>query len=751
MDIRLILSVLCLLVLQPADSQPDIPGKGYVFNDSIVPRIDILIDDVDLGTIFAHPASDDEFPATFIFSTPSGSDTLRDIGFRLRGNTSRYSAKKSYKVSFNTFTPGRKFYGLEKMNINGEHNDPSILRAKLCWDMMQFLKVPASRANHVRLYINQVYYGLYLNVEHVDEEFIRSRFGDIHGNLYKCLYPADLNYLGDKQESYKLETDGRRAYDLKTNIEYDDYQDLADLIRTINITGQNVFACELEKVFNIPGFLKIIAIDILTGNWDDYTYLKNNFYLYSNPTTGKFEFIPYDMDNTFGVDWFNIDWAGRNIYQWSSGESRPLYERLMAIPEFRNLFSYYMEDILNTYFNLAQLSGRIDRLHDLIRPYVVNDPYYPLDYGFQVNDFDNAPGLAFGVHVKYGLKSFIQQRVATAGDQLVVNGIKPVVTHFQWNQPGIHDTLMIRALVGDNDLLNVRLMLARNDEDYEELAMFDDGLHGDNDMDDGVYGIKVTGTGSPWKAEFYLKVTDQAGNIRDYPCEPVTVTVPVTPGSLVINEIMAGNISAIHDEYSEYDDWIEIYNPNPYPVWLGDKFLSDDLSNRDKWEMPGTSLSPNDFLVIWADGQVSQGDFHADFRLDKSGEEVVLSDAPSTGFRVIDKAVFSRQADNISFARSTDGGTEWQLSALPTPGRSNHLTAIIGKEEPADLMIVYPNPVRGETVFFNRTADFSLTDVYGRVLMHGADQDMFYAGFLSPGIYILLFDNRQAVRLIKEE
>ena len=24
--------------------------------------------------------------------------------------------------------------------------------------------------------------------------------------------------------------------------------------------------------------------------------------------TGKFVFIEYDMDNTFGIDWFGIDW-----------------------------------------------------------------------------------------------------------------------------------------------------------------------------------------------------------------------------------------------------------------------------------------------------------------------------------------------------------------------------------------------------------------------------------------------------------
>ncbi|MBK6347143.1 MAG: hypothetical protein IPF68_14665 [Bacteroidales bacterium] len=41
-------------------------------------------------------------------------DTIHETGFRLRGNTSRYSAKKSFKISFNTWVPGQKYHGVEK-------------------------------------------------------------------------------------------------------------------------------------------------------------------------------------------------------------------------------------------------------------------------------------------------------------------------------------------------------------------------------------------------------------------------------------------------------------------------------------------------------------------------------------------------------------------------------------------------------------------------------------------------------------
>jgi spore coat protein CotH len=43
-------------------------------------------------------------------------------------------------------------------------------------------------------------------------------------------------------------------------------------------------------------------MNILVGEWDDYWSLMNNYYLYAN-LQRYFHLIPYDYDNTFGIDW----------------------------------------------------------------------------------------------------------------------------------------------------------------------------------------------------------------------------------------------------------------------------------------------------------------------------------------------------------------------------------------------------------------------------------------------------------------
>ena len=85
---------------------------------------------------------------------------------------------------------------------------------------------------------------------------------------------------------------------------------------------------------------------MIIGHWDGYAFNKNNYYLYRQPSNGKFVFIEYDMDNTFGIDWFDIDWANRDFNSWHN-TNRPLVERLLSYPYYNDLFNYYLDQILN--------------------------------------------------------------------------------------------------------------------------------------------------------------------------------------------------------------------------------------------------------------------------------------------------------------------------------------------------------------------------------------------------------------------
>ncbi|MEP0009816.1 MAG: hypothetical protein ABJF72_11515, partial [Balneola sp.] len=83
-------------------------GSKWLFDDSTLPEVRITIDSNYLDEILddENQQSDHEFHAIFSITKNGVTETVDSVGFRLRGNTSRASEKKSFKVSFDTFIDG---------------------------------------------------------------------------------------------------------------------------------------------------------------------------------------------------------------------------------------------------------------------------------------------------------------------------------------------------------------------------------------------------------------------------------------------------------------------------------------------------------------------------------------------------------------------------------------------------------------------------------------------------------------------
>ena len=180
-----------------------VSSQNTLFDDTRLSVVYITIPADSLAVIYQDVVSDHYFMARFIFDDHVKRDTLENVGFRLRGNTSRYSAKKSFKISFNEYVQGRKYQGVKKINLNGQHNDPTLVREKLFYDTWKKTGLAERRTSFVRLYINQAYRGLYTNLEEFDKDWAERVFSDNDGNLYKCTFPADLVYINGDPQSYK--------------------------------------------------------------------------------------------------------------------------------------------------------------------------------------------------------------------------------------------------------------------------------------------------------------------------------------------------------------------------------------------------------------------------------------------------------------------------------------------------------------------------------------------------------------------
>ena len=134
---------------------------------------------------------------------------------------------------------------------------------------------------------------------------------------------------------------------------------------------------------------------------------------------GKMVYLSYDLDNTFGIDWFGINWALRNIYTWApSNQARPLYTKLLAVPYFKDRFTYHLTDILNSVWDVASLQADLEQKQQMISPAALADDYKGYDYGFSDQDFLNALQVTWGAHVKSGIIPYLQNRKTSALSQL---------------------------------------------------------------------------------------------------------------------------------------------------------------------------------------------------------------------------------------------------------------------------------------------------------------------------------------------
>ncbi len=158
------------------------------------------------------------------------------------------------------------------------------------------------------------------------------------------------------------------------------------------------------------------------------------------------------------------------------------------------------------------------------------------------------------------------------------------------------------------------------------------------------------------------------------------ICLPFLQAQVSINEVLADNASSISDESGDFEDWIELYNGTNQPVDIGGYYISDDPAVPLLWQIPTnasseTTIAAGGFLILWADKDVADGPLHIDLKLGAGGESLSLY--ASDGTTVVDLFDFGSQSEDISYGRSTDGGSDFQIFTNPTPGISNETSSPI--------------------------------------------------------------------------
>jgi spore coat protein CotH len=237
------------------------------------------------------------------------------------------------------------------------------------------------------------------------------------------LFPGGGGFPGFMNNSQDYLT----SVGLKTNEDKADYSRLYDLLDVLNADPAGVSAQDLERVLDVDGTLRFLAVSVALVHLDNYIGMGHNYYLYED--SGVFSIIPWDLNMTFGG--FDSGLSEQKIIDFYIDEptsaalsNYPLIGQLMDEPEFVATYHGYLQQIIAGPFSAARMAARIDQIAAVIRPYVKNDTnllfsYQAFEQGLSGNLTASTGAMTNTMGGKFiGLTRFIEGRTASIAAQL---------------------------------------------------------------------------------------------------------------------------------------------------------------------------------------------------------------------------------------------------------------------------------------------------------------------------------------------
>ncbi len=678
--------------------------------------------------------------------------TYDSVGVRFKGQTSYSQTGNAQKKSFNIETdwlvPGQKLMGYDILNLHNCFQDESFMREVFFQHQLRN-HIPIAKSAFTKLYINGQNWGVYPNIEQVSGEFLNEWFLSNDGSLWRADRPpgspggpgggwgdgtAALNYHGPDTSLYQP------YYTLKRFTKTNPWDDLVNTCDVLNNTPLANLPQTLAGVMDIDRTLWVLAAEILFSDDDSYVHKgKMDYYVYYEPETGRMVAQEYDGNSVMSP----------NYQYWSpfyheTNPNYPLLNRLLAIPGLRQRYLAHLRTLIAEAFDTTTAFPLIDGYKALIDTMVQNDPKKLYSYSQFVNEITV-------------LKNFITLRKGFLNNNPEVMQTGPSISNTvyytngnAWTAPSDSDDVVVNAsLAHTSGIQDARLYYSNGlVGNFTRTDMFDDGQHDDGAAGDGVYGATIPGHAAGSWVRFYVEGA-AANNAQTVTYDPpgaehdvyIYVVAPKLANDthVVINELMASNISAVTDNAGEYDDWIELYNNSTSPVDISGYFLTDNTVNLTKYTFPqGTVLLPNAYLIVWADEDASQGAFHANFKLSAAGEQLYLL---NPGQELVDSISWGQQVADMGFARVPNGVGNFIIQQH-TYAANNNLTSVQELEPAVTDLLLFPNPARevlNIKAVGTERAELTVTDMPGRLVyrseLHG-EARISLAGW-KAGIYLV--------------
>ena len=312
--------------------------------------------------------------ATCSFEGPGG--TLTNVALRFKGASSMVRSpnpfKRPFKIDFDRGVTNRRFMGLEELYLNNNVNDATQMREALAYDLFRRAGLPAPRTAFARIYLTipgklqKQHLGLYTLVEVVEGDFLKRSVGTKKGLLLKPEMMRGVPYMGEDWDNYV------ERYAPKGNVDPKDTARFIDFVRFIQQAPPDQFAQGLREYLEPEGFARFVALNAILANVDSFIGNGHNYYLHVHPTNGRATFIPWDLNEAFGMHPVSGSSASQMVTSILRPNADPnrLVERFVADPTLGPLYRSQCELILTNLFVPARLKAEVDRIAAVTQPVV---------------------------------------------------------------------------------------------------------------------------------------------------------------------------------------------------------------------------------------------------------------------------------------------------------------------------------------------------------------------------------------------
>ncbi len=262
------------------------------------------------------------------------------------GSARTIDQKCAWRLDVDDFG-GTRLRGEERLTLNNAVQDPTYAHEYLTYEVYRAAGVPVPRVGYARVFVNEEYVGLYVALETVDRQFLARRYADATGPLFEGAYGTDFE--PGSETSFELDQ-GEEA----------DRALLTPVIEALQATPDDVGLARLEQVIDLDEWLAALAVAVVVDDWDGY-YTRNNYRIYRDPTDGRFDLLPWGVDQTWlgGTD----AWSGQGAVSRfcnANATCRARYvEKLLAAADL-------VESL--------PLAAQLDVLESWIEPLAAADP-----------------------------------------------------------------------------------------------------------------------------------------------------------------------------------------------------------------------------------------------------------------------------------------------------------------------------------------------------------------------------------------